>query len=463
MSPHSSGIPPYDKWMKETHSWTKPRSKELKEIDEAIKDYGNSMPPGRDAKFYNIRYVLNAWKAKEGTHWMRSVRNGTGVITALDGFLNGTVHGPGLSQDERAAWELVKQAARENCRHLLGGKQLSVKNTVIGGTLSDIGMTARSIYSMSSTAHDIAKGVAPLAYQGSKAAISATAAVSKTALEHAAHELLKASLDVADIHAVMDALGPMFGEVMKAITPFLGMISNGASAAMGWAQVIRQGWERHKLREITGAFAPGDPSAAFDAILVIVTRNLHAQIGDASITTGAFALQTGLFFADGGAISGPVVGVASSISKLISKLIQFGRDLKEMKAANKQLTAGPWDLTLFKTCPLLGCYLIACSDTSSVINLAIDEFGSYQWVDKIEMLKSKADPAIQKAGDLIRASRYEIRDLRQSKGVVVPHPKVTGHSPIAHAQGLAASFSSMGQKLGNKVNVPMPSRPFKHG
>ena len=158
-----------------------------------------------------------------------------------------------------------------------------------------------------------------------------------------------------------------------------------------------------------------------------------------------------------------MVGVASSISKLLSKLIQFGRDLKEMKAANKQLITGPWNLTLFKTCPLLGCYLIACSDTSAVINLAIDEFGSYQWVDKIEMLKSKADPAIAKAGDLIRASRYEIRELRQSKGVVVPHPKVIGHSPIAHAQGLASSFASMGQKLGNKVNVPMPSRPFKHG
>ena len=48
---------------------------------------------------------------------------------------------------------------------------------------------------------------------------------------------------------------------------------------------------------------------------------------------------------DGGAISGPVVGVASSISKLISKLIQFGRDLKEVKAANKQLLTGPWNLT----------------------------------------------------------------------------------------------------------------------
>jgi len=199
----------------------------------------------------------------------------------------------------------------------------------------------------------------------------------------------------------------------------------------------------------------GDPEAAFDAVLVIVQRNLEAQIGDASITTVAFGLQTGLFFADGGVVSGPAVGAASAIAKLLSQIIQFARDLKEMKNANEQLARGPWGVTLFKTCPLLGCYLIACSETSAVLNLMADEFGGDQWVDKIELLKAKADPAIAKASELIRASRYEIIEFRQSKGVVVPHPKTFGYNPFKHAGAAIADVQRSVQRVEDRLNDPL--------
>jgi len=455
MPPTPVGIPPYQKWMKETSVWNKPRSKEMKELDAAIQDYDRSTLAARDAKLYNIRQYLNAWKAKEGPHWMQSVRNQTGIITALDKFLNGTTQG--LTREEMEAWKLVCAAARENCKKMMMGRQLTVKNTSIGGTLADIASAAKTAYSTAKTVHSVATGVTPLAYQGSKVALQATGAAAHLAIEHAAHDLLKACFDVADIHIVMHALGPLFAEVVHSITPFIGMVANGAKAAVGWGLVIKQGWERYQLGQITESFAPGDPEAAFKAILVIVNRNLQAQVGDATIATTGFGLQVGLFFADGGAVSGPVVGVAACVAKLLSQIIQFARDYKETKKVNAQLLSGPWDLTLFKTCPLLGCYLIACSDTSAVINLAIDEFGSDQWVDKIEMLKAKADPAIEKAGDLIRDSRYEIRELRHSKGVVKPHPKVFGYNPIDRVKGLANSFGSTSQNIENVIN-----RPPKH-
>ena len=423
MPPTPVGIPPYQKWMKETSVWNKPRSKEMKELDAAIQDYDRSTLAARDAKLYNIRQYLNAWKAKEGPHWMQSVRNQTGIITALDKFLNGTTQG--LTREEMEAWKLVCAAARENCKKMMMGRQLTVKNTSIGGTLADIASAAKTAYSPAKTVHSVATGVTPLAYQGSKVALQATGAAAHLAIEHAAHDLLKACFDVADIHIVMHALGPLFAEVVHSITPFIGMVANGAKAAVGWGLVIKQGWERYQLGQITESFAPGDPEAAF--------------------------------FADGGAVSGPVVGVAACVAKLLSQIIQFARDYKETKKVNAQLLSGPWDLTLFKTCPLLGCYLIACSDTSAVINLAIDEFGSDQWVDKIEMLKAKADPAIEKAGDLIRDSRYEIRELRHSKGVVKPHPKVFGYNPIDRVKGLANSFGSTSQNIENVIN-----RPPKH-
>jgi hypothetical protein len=387
------------------------------------------------------------------------VRNETGIITALDKFLNGTTQS--LNRQEMEAWKLVCAAARENCQNMLKGKKLTVKNTVIGGTLASIGTTANSAYGAVKTAHSVATGAthvltASAAVAPAKDLLSVVHSATSTAIEHAAHELLKACFDVADIKEVMHALGPMFSEVMKAITPFIGMVSNGLKGAAGWVKVINQGWEKHKLGQIRDAraFAAGDPAAAFEAILVIVQRNLQAQIGDASISTAAFGLQTGLFFADGGVVSGPVVGAASAVARLLSQIIQFARDLKEVKKANPQLLNGPWDLTLFRTCPLLGCYLIACSDTSAVINLAIDEFGSYQWVDKIELLKSKANPAIEKASNLIRDSRYEIIELRRSKGVVVPHPQVIGYNPITALKGAVAGANRGLQQVENRINNP---------
>jgi hypothetical protein len=444
--------------MKETHTWTKPRSNELKNLDAAILDYNNSQPPGRDAKFHHIRQVLKAWKDKEGSHWMRSVRNETGIITALDNFLNG-VPAQSLNKADLDAWKLVCDAARDNCKNMLKGKKLTVKKTVIGGTLFSIGTTAQSAYSAVDTARKVATGATHVL--SPSAAAAAVHSVAPTAIEHAAHGLLKACFDVADIKEVMDALGPAFKEVMKAMTPFLGMVTGGLKGAYAWIKVINQGWEQHKLPQIKDAkaFAVGDPAAAFDAVLVIIKRNLEAQIGDASILTAAFGLQTGLFFADGGVVSGPVVGAASAIAQLLSQIIQFARDSKEVKNGNEQLANGPWDFTLFKTCPILGCYLIACSDTSAVINLAVDQFGSYQWVDKIEMLKSKADPAIDKAGDLIRDSRYEIVELRQSKGVVKPHPKVFGYNPFKQVGGAVADVQRGVQRMENAANKPIPN-PF---
>ena len=108
---------------------------------------------------------------------------------------------------------------------------------------------------------------------------------------------------------------------------------------------------------------------------------------------------------------------------------------------------------------MLGCYLLACSDISAVINLSIGQFGSYQWVDKIEMLKSKADRAIDKAGDLIRDSRYEVPEFRHSKGVVKPHPKVIGNNPIKGGKGAIRDFQRSVQKTENILNKRMPN-PF---
>jgi hypothetical protein len=269
----TDGIPLHKTWMKETGVWNKPRSKELKALDEAIQEFSDGKAPAS-----RVRQFYNAWKAKEGPHWMKSVRNASGIITAVDRYFQlSSAAGPpkDLSQEAKDAWKLVTAAARENCKDLLKGRELTVQTTAVVGTLLDIRKAAAKVTSAVDTVHTVAGSGTPLV-AGSSAA-------------NASHQLLSAAFDGADIHHVMDALGPTYHEVLKALTPFIGMVTNGAKAAVGWAKVIKQGWDMYKLGQIAVAFAPGDPDAAFEAILVIVKRNLQAQIGDASISTSACA------------------------------------------------------------------------------------------------------------------------------------------------------------------------------
>lgn len=42
----------------------------------------------------------------------------------------------------------------------------------------------------------------------------------------------------------------------------------------------------------------------------------------------------------------------------------------DMRAGNKRLAApSTLNLTVFKECPILGCYLLTCADTSAVANM----------------------------------------------------------------------------------------------
>jgi hypothetical protein len=81
-------IPSYETWLKGTYALGKPRSEELKVLDEAVRDYNKNIF-GREGKLRALGNALTAWKQKEGPQWMNSARNRTGLLTQLDEFFSG--------------------------------------------------------------------------------------------------------------------------------------------------------------------------------------------------------------------------------------------------------------------------------------------------------------------------------------------------------------------------------------
>src|SRR6185312_10815033 len=74
---------------------------------------------------------------------------------------------------------------------------------------------------------------------------------------------------------------------------------------------------------------------------------------------------------------------------------------------------------IFDTCPLLGCYFVAGSTTSNIINFAVGDIGATGWKLDVEvMIREHVQPMIGYARDAISDARLEVQGLERSKASV---------------------------------------------
>jgi len=157
----------------------------------------------------------------------------------------------------------------------------------------------------------------------------------------------------------------------------------------------------------------------------------------AVVRTASAALQGAFATTPFQGLTGVLAGAAEKLALLVQEIYLFARDWNEMNEANKLLAAGPYDLSLFKTYPLLGCYLIGNSDTSAIINMAVGDYGRAGWKFEVEDMVKKAQPVFEKSREVILASRYEIKGLQGMKGTVVDRAAKKGGLPTPKGKILA--------------------------
>src|SRR5262245_9612030 len=99
----------------------------------------------------------------------------------------------------------------------------------------------------------------------------------------------------------------------------------------------------------------------------IVDRARNENLVKGSINATHAVASAGMFFVDGGAISGPAAGAAKCCANLCQSLYLWARDIKEMIKGNDALR-NPHELTadVFKISPILGAYLMTESHTSDL-------------------------------------------------------------------------------------------------
>ena len=243
-------------------------------------------------------------------------------------------------------------------------------------------------------------------------------AASKAGTE-AAKSLLKKLFDGMEWVEVIPLLGDALHQVQQEVSAFLaaipclGSMESGAKAIWYFGNAAERAWTSHKVEQNSTVIRAGDPRAACLAVMEIIDRARNENLVKGSINATHAVASAGMFFVDGGAISGPAAAAAKSCANLCQSLYLWGRDIKEMIQGNKAL-GNPEDLTadVFKISPILGAYLMTESNTSDLISFMISDIGLPGWMSKIETVLPQLSYVQNEAGRLIRGSRLQLDGLQ---------------------------------------------------
>lgn len=457
----------HETWMKLTEVSFKPRSKYLKSIDAALKRYHQTKS---DQELKSLKLALHHWKMSKGFDgdakmpaWKTSERNRNKAVETLDAQVFGfqDPHAMGLLAElaelpfygmeafaEGAAREAMKQAREEALTELLMGKQMVIRKAGLAVTL-----------------YFIKKKVDKVNANASKAASAASAAVTgpiKEAARKAVKEMLRELLSDFPLEvvqeamkAVADLMPDFIGEVAGAVAPYLSVATSGTKALVKTGQAVKQEFAWIEAGEHLAGFGKGDPAAAAEAIRRMIERdrNQSARLAgiyatDATVKAAAIAADAASFGAPTvSAVVTPLQGMATALAVLSLQLFLVCRDFHEKHKANKvlmdrkQIRLSP---AVFEAHPLTGCYFVACSNTSDIINFLVEDIGATGWMFDVEVLaKQHVHPMQKTARQYIADARFEIEGLEHSMGNV-------------EVGGIMRFHKSQKNKLINKVKSALP-------
>lgn len=384
----AAGIPGYDTWMKQTALGTfQMRSSQMRAIDSALKSYWER--PG-DEGVRKLRRAVSDWIRYKGDAWQSSERNKTGLISQLRNAVY-PAWSPPATPEEIAARKFVEQNRKMMIRTMFQGKRVRIKKVdAYFSARESLGQLKGAVGQLRGQAQDAGGGMI------------------QQELEKLLTEVFGAALSEVKSY-LMHVLG---ADVVAQMVPVFGYFKRGKDAIVGWGRVAKSVYDKYDTRTHRYAVLSGDPMLAFVALEHLLQGQIHENIATASLDTLAFTVDTLLSSTGVGATASPIIGAANTLAKLTQKIVLIGLEYRQTRMVNQLLTGNKLDFHLFEAYPLMGCYVLACSTLSDILNMAVSEWGNPGWMDDVELLKTRhIDPVREKCFKLIDASPFEIEGL----------------------------------------------------
>lgn len=429
-------------WMNLTEVRFKVRSSQLRRVDKCLAQYDKTKSP---ADLEKLKVALHQWKMSKGydavggkPKWMTSERNSRQAVETLDKQIFGlpeTVNQEVLNDlaelpfygieawAEERGRRAMKQAREQALAEMFAGKKVVVGKAGMAWAFDKM---KRNLSSAKSSAGQVSSAAAapitqPIIEQARQAAMGMIEQV-----------LGEYPIEVAQevIAAVTAEIPSFLAELAASVAPYLSLVKSGGQTFYNAAQAIRAEYQYVVSEDHLESFAKGDPYAAVTAVRRMIERKrnqytrLTAIYGtDTAIRAGGVIVDAAAHGAPvGSALLGALAAFGKSIALLGLELFLVGRDFYEKFKVNKVLADGSGakiGKVMFDTCPLLGCYFVAGSTTSNIINFCVDDVGATGWKLDIEvMVKQHVTPMIGYARDAISAARLQVEGMERSKAAV---------------------------------------------
>lgn len=250
-------------------------------------------------------------------------------------------------------------------------------------------------------------------------------AFAPTEIKSKADDFLATCADVDGIDDVLTAItSEALHDLVKEIQPVFGIAAGGANVIEAARKVRDEAKMIYNQDHYRTGFRPGDPQAAADSVMQILRRELTKGSIDLTRHSASTGSKIAGLFVDLGTASNLAISVANAVAGLGLALFQLGLEIKDLKAGNRRLeTPQTLSADVFNECPILGCYLLTCSDTSTVANFFLSDIGMPGWQERFEEMKrTKMDPLLKVASTAIQDSRLQLEGLACDKGMYHASP-----------------------------------------
>jgi hypothetical protein len=400
----------YEQWMKRTHSMIKSRSDSLKQIDEAIRRRDEA-----GAKKALINWIDEQNKKRQD--WHRSVRNGDHAVEDLYkqlGVLGTAVPYKNITEemDDKLAKAHIRREQRLAAAKMFDGRTVRFKDSFWGISRRKCAEGRSKLFNSAKNVGKSTVGVG-----GNLASAGSTAYSIASDLKTTIQTIMGTLAPETQSALIEHVFGEGIAQFVANVVPLVGLISSGGKAVKDWIGVAQNVYRATEMESRYGDVRMGDPAAALEAIVAIIDRQIKKQTADAAIHTTAFTAKGIAALADGGTATNAVLGALETIALLLNTLADLVIDARQVDAGNVLITARQFDLTLFSSCPMLGCYYVAVQDQSTIMDFDFANMGKANWQQEAQRLKYAIAPVIKQAGVLIDKSRVEIKGMEDAKGV----------------------------------------------
>ena len=427
------------------------RSPQLRDLDKTIEAYGNNKKPAEREKYLSrIRQALQIWgRTCPGGDARSSSRNKGGAVTRLVEAVNPQRQ---FTDADKEAFLWQEEQRRKRMKTIFLGKSVlwkagdpirEAKQAILNlrsGNPPAHKKDLKGIYSKNSgpftrdrdaiaearenqaDANAWARRTNAGLVQGTQVALSAGA-------EAVAFQQMIASLmNGGNANMALSLLGTSMGSLIADALPVISLVKSGVQMLYYWGRTAQALWYESETQIHSSFLSQADDIAgALKALGVMLDRNTNQFRDKALIQSADFAARGAAHFVDAGTASSSVIGAVTNLAKLVQQLYLFARELAATRRANKLLSSpNNFGLQLFEAYPLLGCYMLCCSDTSELVSLVRTadlkpyasfkgigwrnvQFGEVGWMDRIEFMKREhVDPVLARAVSFINASPFYV-------------------------------------------------------